>query len=90
MPEQLLQSIESLRDELRRIRTLDQEKRAEVLAKLQALEDALVEGEGGIVVERDQPLVDQLKESLWEFEKSHPTLTVVVGRIIDNLARMGI
>lgn len=37
-----------------------------------------------------RPLVEQLEESVWRFEKSHPTLTVIVGRIMDSLNRMGV
>lgn len=89
MAKQLLESIEHLRDELQQLKSLDPEKRAELLDTLHSLENALAE-EQGFVVDEHQPLIDQLKESLWQFEKSHPTLTVVVGRILDNLARMGI
>ena len=89
MPQQLLQSIEQLRAELQQPQAPDTETKAELLRVLLGLENALAD-EGQLVVDQHQSLIDQLKESLWQFEKEHPTLTVVVGRVLDNLSRMGI
>lgn len=89
MPKQLLHSIEQLRDELQQSHSLDVEQRTELLNVLRALEHVLAE-EDDVTADQHQPLIDQLKESVWQIEASHPTLTVIVGRILDNLARMGI
>jgi hypothetical protein len=40
--------------------------------------------------ERDEGLVDRLREAVGDFEESHPTLAEAAGRVIDALARMGI
>ena len=90
MPQQLLQSIEQLRHELdQHGDQLDQEQRTEMLHLLQQMESALAD-EGELNANHYEPLIARLKDQLWQFEKAYPTLTVVTGRILDNLSRMGI
>ncbi|RIL05613.1 MAG: DUF4404 domain-containing protein [Proteobacteria bacterium] len=87
MPEQSLrQMLENLRAELNRAGDLDDSSR-ELLR--------VVENDIQQVLEReDEPhpesFGDRLRETVDRFESSHPTLTEAVGRVLDQLAKMGI
>jgi hypothetical protein len=37
-----------------------------------------------------ESLVERLREAVGRFEETHPTLTEAAGRVIDQLAKMGI
>lgn len=86
---ELQQSLQQLRAELDQTPSIDTEARADLLNTIHAIEAAL-ENEADLQAEENQTLIDQLKESLWQFEKSHPTLTMIMGRVMDDLNRMGI
>jgi hypothetical protein len=38
----------------------------------------------------EEGLREQLREQIDEFQRSHPTLTMVLGRILDALNKIGI
>jgi hypothetical protein len=87
--QQLQQSLQQLRSELDRAQSLDAGARADLLKPMQDIETAIDDNDG-LPADEQETLIDQLKESLWQFEKSHPTLTMIMGRVMDDLNRMGI
>jgi DNA mismatch repair ATPase MutL len=87
--QQLQQSLQQLRSELDRAQSLDAGARADLLKTMQDIETAIDDNDG-LPADEQETLIDQLKESLWQFEKSHPTLTMIMGRVMDDLNRMGI
>ena len=89
MPErELRDTLETLRRELRTSRELDPEAR-HLLTELAGDLDALLDQEEA---EREPggPLAERLREATERFEESHPELTLVVGRLADLLANLGI
>ena len=86
---QLQQSLQQLRAELDQAQSLDAEVRADLLKTMHDIETALKDNDA-LPADEQETLLDQLKESLWQFEKSHPTLTMIMGRVMDDLSRMGI
>jgi hypothetical protein len=85
----LQQSIDQLRRELEQSEPLDDAARAELLQALAEIEQSLI-GPDAVPLAEQQPLIDQFKETIWRFERSHPTLTMIVGQVMDDLSRMGI
>lgn len=90
MPErELTRLLEELESELGSNPDLSHEERA-------ALEE--LRGRIGLVLEPDRPgaaqegdgLTDPLRSYVDRFETSHPTLTMILGRIADALSKMGI
>ena len=84
----LQHTIVQLREALEQSPTENPTSRAELLELLTELQHKLTDQPDDADLHR--PLLEQLKDSVWQFEKSHPTLTVIVGRVMDNLSRMGI
>lgn len=79
MNEKLKQSLEELRDELKRVGTDDPK-----LKSLQEKTDrALKAGE-------HLPLVEELKEATERFEARHPQLTAVMNNVMNSLSNLGI
>jgi hypothetical protein len=87
--QQLQRSLQQLRAELDQAQSLDAAARADLLKTMHDIETAL-EDTDALPPDEQQTLIAQLKESLWQFEKSHPTLTMIMGRVMDDLNRMGI
>jgi phosphoglycerate-specific signal transduction histidine kinase len=86
--EKLRTTVSELEQVLRGIKSLDKESR-------QALEQAVQEIRAALQQETQseadrQSLVERLRESVERFESTHPSLTAVLGRLIDGLAQMGI
>ena len=85
----LAQSVERLRNEIETDTTLSPETRQEMIGVLESMSAALADNPD-LASEEHQSLLRQFKDAVWQFEKSHPTLTVVLGRVMDDLGRMGI
>jgi hypothetical protein len=86
--DKLRATLEELQEELHAIEALDPETRG-------LLEEAKVEVEQAL--HRDDPeslekqsLIDRLQGAGKEFNESHPTLSRIVGNLIDVLGQMGI
>ena len=81
-------TISELERELRGIKSLDNESRQMLEQAAHDIRDALQD--------KEQPaadrlsLVERLQEVVERFESTHPSLTAVLGRLIDGLAQMGI
>lgn len=85
--QRLLSLLEELHTELGRSE-LDDERSRELLRSVLAdIETALDRAEEE---EREESLIDRLREAALEFEGSHPQLVNAVGRVVDQLAKMGI
>ena len=86
---QLEQSLQQMRTELEKAETLNVSVRQELLSIVRDIESAIRDSDE-MHEEQRQPLRERLQDSVWRFEKSHPTLTVIVGQVMDDLGRMGI
>jgi phosphate uptake regulator len=86
--QKLQQSLQQLRAELDDAESLGASARQDLLKTVEDIEAALENDDE--LQEQHQSLLEQLKESVWRFEKSHPTLTMIMGRVMDDLGRMGI
>ncbi|MDA1298602.1 MAG: DUF4404 family protein [Proteobacteria bacterium] len=88
MPKEALRTtLEELRIELDRLHFDQQAHRSRVDRSITELEERLRDES---FMTGDEYLVNELQESLTEFEEQHPQLTVLIGRISDLLAKMGI
>jgi hypothetical protein len=89
MGEQLREHLEALHSELASTPSVDASSK-------ELLEEVLTDIHG--LLERTEPaaegehqsLGDRLREATRDFEESHPTLSVAVGRVVDALANLGI
>ncbi len=86
--ERLRETLVELHDELAAVDSPDPDTR-------KLIEDAKAEMDGAL--HRDEPeslephtLSEQLREAVQQFDESHPTLTRVVGNVLDVLGQMGI
>ena len=86
--DKLRATISELERELRGMNSLDTESRRMLEQAMQDIRDALQAKEQPAA--NPQPLVERLQEAVERFESTHPSLTAVLGRLIDGLAQMGI
>jgi hypothetical protein len=86
--EKLRSTISELEQELRGTKTIDNESRRMLEQAVQEIRAALHE-EGRPAGDR-QSLIERLQDSVDRFQSTHPSLTAVLGRLIDGLAQMGI
>lgn len=82
-------TLKQLHDELLAIELVDADDRRR-LRQLMADVKSLLDQEEEPPLSRVQQLAGQLGENLRHFEVSHPTVTGVMDRTINMLARMGI
>ena len=85
--EQLKGTLQDLRLKLQEAQFRHENSRDLAEQRLADLEEKLVEES---FMSGDEYLVQELKEQLEEFEEDHPDITMLVGRISDLLAKMGI
>lgn len=86
--EKIRATVTELEAELRQLESVDAETRAVLKGALQEILEALqadeTEGlECGSVT-------DRLGQAAREFEGSHPTVSGIIGRLVDGLGQMGI
>ena len=81
--------IEQLHAEIQNTRTVD-EKGQELLTHLEADIRELIEKTGGYGVPVRPSTVRRLEESLDHFEVTHPSLTMLIGKLLDSLSNAGI
>ena len=84
----LRSTLEELQEELHAIEELDPETR-ELLAGAKTELDAALERDDPESNEKES-LVERLENVGHEFDQSHPTLSRIVGNLIDVLGQMGI
>lgn len=75
-----------LRNEVAGAESLSDSQRARMAALQAEIEQRLVAGEA---TPEGSP-ADLVRRQIDEFQRSHPTLTLVLGRILDSLNKMGI
>ena len=82
----LREELAELHQELSRSRSVDPEARALLVELARDIEALLERSEPA----GEPPLVERLRAATERFEESHPALTEAIGRIADQLARLGI
>ena len=85
---QLAELLEKLREEIHAEQSLSGEDR-EQLVNLRDHIGSLLEREDHDLPESDS-LMSPLQRGIDRFERSHPSLTMLLGRIMDTLTKMGI
>jgi hypothetical protein len=85
----LHKTIKELHAELKKTEPADDHVRGHIERLLIEI-DMLRAEPGEIPLQRYQQFLERLKESVQHFEASHPSLTLVVERVIDALSNMGI
>ncbi|MDB5385147.1 MAG: hypothetical protein JWM11_793 [Planctomycetaceae bacterium] len=86
--EKLRVTLTELEQQLRALETVDPESRQSLLNAVQEIRLGLDEDRPTAATSNS--LIANLTHSVEKFEISHPTLTSVLGRLIDILAQMGI
>ena len=81
--------IEQLHAEIQNTRTVD-EKGQELLTHLEADIRELKEKTGGYGIPVRPSTVRRLEEGLDHFEVTHPSLTMLIGKLLDSLSNAGI
>jgi len=81
-------AIAELENELHSLPSVDEETREALSQAVREIQAALRPEDSG-TFER-QSLMDRLAATAEDFESSHPTLTGIIGRLIDGLGQMGI
>ena len=87
--DQLREDLERLHQELARSESVDAASRGLLIDVLHDIE-AVLERSEHETAGAGESLIDRLRETASHFEKSHPTLTELVGRVADVLSRLGI
>jgi hypothetical protein len=85
----LEEKLEQLQSQLQQIELVDENKRSS-LEQLMVDIQQLLEQEEGKETQRYKRLGEGLRESIMQFEATHPTATMLMGQAIDILAQMGI
>ena len=81
--------LQRLHKELSQIESVDaHEKRA--LQQLMADIHEILEREEGHPIQKYGQLSERLRDNIAQLEASHPTVTMLMGQVIDTLAKMGI
>ena len=86
--EQLKATLGELTDELHSIESLDAETRNLLEGTVEEIHTALSESDSAEL--EDRSIAERLKETAQSFEESHPTLSRIVGSIVDALGEIGI
>lgn len=84
------QEMEQLLAELRKQVAGSRELTPGQRARMEALREQIEERLAATEVPPEESLREQVREQIDEFQRSHPTLTMVLGRILDSLNKMGI
>jgi len=87
--QQLDQSLEQLHEELQQVNSVDENER-KILQKLAADIHELLDQKEDAQPQRYKRLGEGLRQELERLEISHPSLTMLMGQVIDALAKMGI
>jgi hypothetical protein len=87
MPRQEMeQLLAQLRKEVAGAKTLSDSQRARMEALREQIEERLAAEEAP----PDESPRELVRKQIDEFQRTHPTLTLVLGRILDSLNKMGI
>jgi hypothetical protein len=86
--EKLQATLSELEQQVRALGSVDEESRQSLLNAAQEIRVALNEADYSTA--RSQTMLENLTSSVEKFEVTHPTLTSVLGRLVDILGQMGI
>jgi predicted transcriptional regulator len=81
--------LRQLHKELQQIESVDTDERR-ALQQLMADIHEILEKEEGHPIQKYSQLSEQLRDNVAQLEASHPTVTMLMGQVIDTLAKMGI
>jgi chromosome segregation ATPase len=81
-------TLDELKQELHSLDTLDHDTRNGLEDMMREIEAALHQPKGGKL--EHHTMAQRLQEAAQSFEESHPTLSRIVGNIVDGLGQMGI
>ena len=87
--DELNESLSGIQAELKKIDRVDDASR-ELLAKLDDDIHRILGATGDVPLEHHRTLRESLEKSVDRFEVSHPTLTLLMNRLIKALSDMGI
>jgi len=90
MPTTSREEMEALLAKLRREVADAGELSATQRARIDALQEQIERRVAAADEQHAETLREQLREHIDEFQRSHPTMTLVLGRILDHLNKMGI
>lgn len=82
-------ALQQLHHELQQIESVDETER-QLLRQLMADIRKLTRSENSDQLRAPEGLVEELTEGMERFEASHPQATLLMGQVIDALAKMGI
>lgn len=85
--EKLRRSLDELRSELKRLETEEQQVRERLNTLIAGVESQLDEPRDD---SRQNSLLEELRQSISEFEVSHPRATAILNDIMVTLGNMGI
>ena len=81
--------LQQLHKELSQIESVDAYER-KALQQLMADIHEILEREEGHPIQKYGQLSERLRDNVAQLEASHPTVTMLMGQVIDTLAKMGI
>ena len=82
-------ALQQLHHELQQIESVDETER-QLLRQLMSDIRKLTRSENSDQLRAPEGLVEELTEGIERFEASHPQATMLMGQVIDALAKMGI
>jgi hypothetical protein len=82
-------ALQQLHHELQQIESVDETER-QLLRQLMSDIRKLTRSENSDQLRAPEGLVEELTEGIERFEVSHPQATMLMGQVIDALAKMGI
>ena len=89
MDEQLRTRLEKLQDELDQAEPADAGTQAHVDEVRRDVQDMIERG-GQAPGERQQSLLERLRNAIPFFESTHPNLTLAMSEVVDELTRMSL
>ena len=81
--------LRQLHEALQQIESVDTDERR-ALQQLMADIHEILEKEEGQPIQKYSQLSERLRDNVAQLEASHPTVTMLMGQVIDTLANMGI
>jgi ABC-type transporter Mla subunit MlaD len=88
--EKLRETLRDLEAELDQVDTLDPQSRELLVSAAAEIHQALAKGEKHDEAIEHQSFTDRLMSATQSFEDSHPTLSRLVGNVVNALAQLGI
>jgi hypothetical protein len=81
--------LHQLHKELQQIESVDSEERRALQELMADIHEVLAKEEG-LPIQKYGQLSERLRDNIAQLEASHPTVTMLMGQVIDTLGKMGI